>query len=54
MPSTKKSLTRETCENFTRYQERKKKSTRKQLNEGYINQEQYAKSLEELEREKAQ
>lgn len=47
-----KSLNERDLRNFTRYQERKKKALVKQLNEGYINQEQYAKSLEELERER--
>lgn len=47
-----KSLNEIDLRNFTRYQERKKKALVKQLNEGYINQEQYAKSLEELERER--
>lgn len=47
-----KSLNERDLRNFARYQERKKKALVKQLNEGYINQEQYAKSLEELERER--
>lgn len=47
-----KSMNERDLRNFTRYQERKKKALVKQLNEGYINQEQYAKSLEELERER--
>ena len=47
-----KNLNERELKHFTKNQDKKKLALLKQLNEGYINQEQYHKGLEELEKER--